>query len=160
MIEQLDDIGVRLLDILQHDGRITNAELAERVGLSASACLRRVQQLEAAGLIQAYSAQLDREALGLGMEAFVHVIMRHSDRASLDEFSAQVAEWPEVIGGYMMLGEADFLLHVVTRDLASYRDFMTNRMLPHPLVQRTTTNIVLEVGKRVSTLDLSHLRRA
>lgn len=158
MHDRLDATDIQLLELLQTNGRITNAELAERVGLSPSACLRRVQQLEAGDFVQGYHARLNLQRLGLGLEAFVHVIMRHSDRASLDEFNAQVAQWPEVVGGYMMLGEADFLLHVVTRDLATYRDFMTTRMLPHPLVQRTTTSIVMEVGKRVSTADLRHLQ--
>src|SRR5690606_9584182 len=98
--------------ILQREGRITNAELASRVKLSASACLRRLQRLESDGVIAGYAAQVDPAAVGLGLSAFVRVQLEHHDSESVARFVAAVRAWDEVVACHALSGDMDYLLHV------------------------------------------------
>nr|NIR61954.1 Lrp/AsnC family transcriptional regulator [Gammaproteobacteria bacterium] len=105
---------VAILDILQHEARLPNVELAERIGMSPSPCLRRVKQLEAGGLIERYVALLDRRNVGLGILAFAEVkVPRRDDDAHVERFKAAVHREPMVIGCYILAGQFDFLLKVV-----------------------------------------------
>jgi Lrp/AsnC family leucine-responsive transcriptional regulator len=116
----LDATDRRLLAVLQDDGRVTNASLAEEVHLSPSACLRRVRRLEEAGVITGYVAVLDRSMIGRGTSVFVEITLtsQHEDR--LDDFEAAVASVPEVLSCHLMAGNSDYLLHVAADDVADY----------------------------------------
>ncbi|SDH13523.1 Lrp/AsnC family transcriptional regulator [Roseospirillum parvum] len=117
---RLDQIDRRLLGLLQSDGRMTNAALAEAVGLSASACHRRVARLEAAGIIEGYGARLDPARLGRPTSVFVEVRLTSQHESVLDAFEAAVLDGPEVIECYLMGGEADYQLRIAVADMADY----------------------------------------
>ncbi|MEV6206347.1 Lrp/AsnC family transcriptional regulator [Kitasatospora sp. NPDC051914] len=122
----MDRTDRRILHELQQDGRLTNAELAGRVGLTPSPCLRRVRQLEQDGVIRGYRALLDGAAVGRGFQPFVTVVMRHEDRATVAEFEERVAALPEVVEAHRLFGEPDYLLRIAVADIAAYERFITD----------------------------------
>lgn len=123
----MDKIDRAIIRELQLNARITNEELAERVNLSASPCLRRVRKLEAAGYIEGYSAKLDQEACGLPMNVFISVRLEKPDDATIRNFEAQVDLLDEVMECYLMTGNRDYLLRVVAADLKAYERFIRDR---------------------------------
>lgn len=129
----LDATDRRLLEVLQSDGRITNAALAERVHLSPSACLRRVRRLEEAGVITGYVAVLDRTMIGRATSVFVEIALTSQDEDRLDEFEARVATVPEVLSCHLMAGNSDYLLHVAADDVSDYERIHRTHLarLPH-----------------------------
>src|SRR4051812_825801 len=128
----LDAIDRRILEQLQRDGRLTNLELAERVGLSPSPCLRRVRILEQAGVIQGYAARLNRRKVGLGLTIFIAMNLERHGEVETDTFRDMIAAMPEVVACYVTSGEYDLLLQVVVEDLEEYREFSLNRLLKMP----------------------------
>ena len=153
MIE-LDRIDVAILAILQREGRLANAELAERVNLSASACLRRLQRLERDGVIAGYAARLDPAALGLGLTAFVRVQLEKHGSASIDGFAVAVADWDEVVACHALTGDMDYLLQVVVRDLDHFQRFLLDRLLNAAGVADVNSSFVLRTVKAASGLPL------
>jgi Lrp/AsnC family leucine-responsive transcriptional regulator len=154
---ELDAIDCRIIDALQADGRLSNVDLAHRVGLSPSPCLRRVNRLEREGYIQTYRAMLERRLIGLGLTVFVGVkIDGHADdRASV--FEAAVVAMPEVIACHMVSGEADYLLEVVVRDLEHYQRFLLGKLLSLPIVKEVRSSIAIQTLKAAAPLPLVHL---
>jgi Lrp/AsnC family leucine-responsive transcriptional regulator len=154
----LDAIDRRILDALQNDGRMTYDTLAERVGLSASAALRRVKRLEESGVIAGYAARLSAERVGLGLTAFITVRTEKHERIDkrrpMDLFSAAVQAWPEVVECVSLTGEMDYLLRVMVADMAHYSRFVMDTLLKHPSVQDCKTSFVLERVKATSLLPL------
>ena len=146
---------LRILRVLQGEGRIANVDLAEKVGLSPSPCLRRTKQLEANGVIRGYVALLDRKRLGFGVEAFVQVSLdRHQDR--LDRaFREAILAREEIVGCYVMTGEMDYLLHVLVRDLEAYGQFTMGVLLKMPGVKDVKSSLALEVVKDSTALPLA-----
>lgn len=140
---ELDSMDRRILASLQGDGRITNNELAERVGLSPSPCLRRVRQLEAAGVISGYVALLDPEALGLGVTAFVRVRLDGQDDRHLAIFEEAIAGLPEVMECYLMTGESDYQLRVLVGSLSEFEDFLRQKLTRTPGVSQVTSSFAL-----------------
>ena len=124
----LSPIDRRILAALQVDGRMTIQALADRVGLSASPCLRRIRQMEEAGIIAGYSATVDQKAVGLPVSVFVQIKLERQRAQELDAFGAAIARWPEVMECYLMTGQFDFLLRVVCADLAAYEQFLRSRL--------------------------------
>jgi len=125
------DIGAvdrKILKALQEDGRMTIQAIADRVGLSASPCLRRIRQMEQAGVITAYSATVDQNAVGLPVSVFVSIKLERQRAAELDRFAAAIRAWPEVMECYLMTGKFDFLLRVVCADLAAYESFLREKL--------------------------------
>jgi Lrp/AsnC family leucine-responsive transcriptional regulator len=153
----LDAIDVRILRELQENGRLTNVELADRVGLSPSPCLRRVKALEAAGVIRGYHAVLDREGLGLGLTIFVGVKVAHRHAEQTPTFWDAVRALPEVITCHLVSGEADFLLQIVVPDLAAYERFLLETLLKLPGVTDVRSNFAIKAIKPGSQLPLGHL---
>jgi DNA-binding Lrp family transcriptional regulator len=141
---KLDDIDLKILRSLQEDGRLSNLRLAEKVCLSPSACLRRVGMLEQAGIIRGYSAQLDAAMLGLEVEAFVMVTMRRDTESWHERFVAALAGWEEVVGSFVVTGEANYLLRVRTRNLKQYSDFVMQKLYKMPGVLDIRSNMVLQ----------------
>ena len=121
---ELDGIDRAILTVLQHDGRITMNELAQRVGLSATPCMRRVRHLEETGVITGYAAQVDQVVVGLPVSVFVNVTLRRQAEEELEEFEAAVIQYPEVMECYLMTGTSDYLLRVVAADLFAYEQFL------------------------------------
>ena len=132
-----------ILAELQADGRVTNVELAERVSLSGSACLRRVRALEKAGVITGYSAQVDPRKLGLLGNAFVKVSLEHQDIADLDAFEDAVKQVPEVMECYLMSGEQDYLLRLVFSDMEHFERIHREHLTRLPGVSRLNTSVVI-----------------
>ena len=143
----LDVTDWKILRELQRDGRITNVDLAGRVGLSPPPCLRRVQALERAGLITGYRAMLDARALGFDIALFAFVGLKRQNEAELTAFEAQIARWPLVREAYAMSGEADFLLKCVARDLTSLQDFVIGELTAAANVENVKTSLILRVSK-------------
>ena len=126
--QTLDEIDRRILVELQRDGRLTNQDLAGRIGVSASPCWRRVRALEEAGVIKGYAALVDPAALGLNVSVFTQVSLERQEKKALQVFEAAVGEWPEIMECYLMTGDADYLLRVVVPDLAAYERFLMARL--------------------------------
>ena len=118
----------KILRSLQEDGRMTVQTLAERVGLSASPCLRRVRRMEQAGIITSYSAMVDQKAVGLPVSVFISIKLERQRETQLDRFAEAVGGWPEVMECYLMTGQFDFLLRVVCADLAAYETFLRDKL--------------------------------
>jgi len=140
----LDPTDLRILTCLQENGRISNQDLADRVALSPSACLRRVRLLEESGVIGGYRAWFDAEKLGLELEAIVQVSMRHDVEGWHDTFIAAVQAWPEVMSAYIITGDSNYILRVLARNLRHYSDFIVNRLYRTPGVMDIRSNIVLQ----------------
>jgi Lrp/AsnC family transcriptional regulator, leucine-responsive regulatory protein len=139
----IDQIDRKILQQLQSDGRMSNQELSERVGLSPSPCLRRLRQLESEGVIQRYVALVDPAAVGLGVTAFVRVRLDQQDDRHLAVFEGAVAEFPEVMECYLMTGEADYQLRVLVGSLGEFEDFLRHRLTRIAGVAQVTTSFAL-----------------
>lgn len=144
---QLDTTDLRILQVLQEDGRISNQDLAERVALSPSACLRRVRMLEEGGAITGYRAQLGRAALGLELEAIVQVSMRQDVTGWHETFMAAVQSWPEIVAAYIITGDCNYILRVQAPNLQHYSEFIIERLYKTPGVMDIRSNIVLRTIK-------------
>ncbi len=128
----MDDIDNRILDELQREGRMDNRVLASRVALSPSACLRRVRRLESSGVIKGYAAILHEQALGLGLVVLVNVVMNQTSKASLDNFEQRVCELAQVVSCFRTLGEIDYVLKIVVRDLQEYDALYLKELITLP----------------------------
>lgn len=153
----VDHYDLALLDALQHKGNATNATLGEQVHLSASQISRRLQRLEEAGIITEYAALLDPAAVGLGVTAFAHVILERHAEPQTETFESCVAALPEVLDCYSVSGDADYILRIVTSDLASFSELMMKRILRLPGVTHIKTSIALQKIKQTHVLPLGHI---
>jgi len=153
----LDSIDCRIVAALQADGRLTNLELAERVGLSPSPCLRRVKRLERDGYIEGYRAMLQRNRLGLGLTVFVGVKIGGHANVEAEAFQESIVAMPEVVACHLVSGEADYLLEVVVPDLEHYQRFLVSKLLALPIVREVRSNIAIQTLKAGAPLPLDHL---
>ncbi|MCZ8256560.1 transcriptional regulator, AsnC family [Polaromonas sp. YR568] len=157
-METLDKLDRHILRSLQDDGRATYDQLAEQVGLSPSAVLRRVKRLEESGVIDRYVALVKPEAVGLGLTAYLNVrLEKHTEshkRNPMDLFRASVQTWPEVAECSALTGEMDYLLRVVVQDMAHYSRFIMDTLLKHPSVQDCKTSFVLDRVKATTAVPL------
>jgi len=154
----LDAIDCRIVAALQEDGRLTNIDLADKVGLSPSPCLRRVKRLERDGYIEAYRAVLRRESVGLGFSVFVGVkIDGHANDKAM-AFEKAVVAMPEIVACHLVSGDADYFLEIVVPDLDHYRRFLIEKLLELPIVREVRSNIAIQTLKAGAPLPLSHLR--
>ena len=151
----IDRTDVRILEALQAEGRITNADLAEKVNLSASACLRRVQRLEQDGVITGYAAHVDPRAVGLGLQAFVRVQLARHDAESIAHFVQRVEGSKEVVACHALTGDMDYLLHVVVEDLDHFSRFLLDRLLNESGVADVNSSFVLRTVKQTHALPLA-----
>ena len=153
----LDAIDGRIVAELQEDGRLSNVELADKIGLSPSPCLRRVKRLERDGYIEGYRAALRRDCVGLGFSVFLGVkIDGHTNERAL-AFEKAVVEMPEVIACHLVSGESDYFLEVVVPDLAAYQRFLVGKLLDLPIVREVRSNIAIQTLKAGAPLPLAHL---
>lgn len=151
---RLDVFDTRLLAALQADASLTNAALAERIGLSQSQVSRRRAALEAAGVIAGYRAILSPEKIGLTLIVFIHVALDTHSRDNAQLFQRLVSDSPQVIEAYALTGEADYLLKVQVRDLAALSHIVNEVLLPHPAVARVRSEIALQTLKSPAPLPL------
>ena len=151
----LDKTDRKLLDLLQKDGRMTNLDLAGRVALSPSACLRRVRALEEAGVIRGYAALLDAAKIGLGLLAFVSVKLEKRGRMPTDAFAKACRDWPEVAACHATTGDMDYLLRVHVEDLPHFSQFVMDSLLKHPGVIDMKSSFVLEQVKETTALPIA-----
>jgi DNA-binding Lrp family transcriptional regulator len=153
----MDEFDVKLLGALQTDGRLTNYDLAEKVGLSASQCSRRRAALEASGVIGGYHAVLSGESIGLGLVVFVQVTLATHSPENSKHFATLIQGLEEVQEAYSLTGEADYLIKMVMPDLRALSRIITDVLLPHESVAHVRSSVVLDCLKRTSGLPLSLL---
>ena len=144
---KLDPIDRQILAELQADGRMTNVELARRVGISAPPCLRRVRALEEAGLIRGYHAEVDARALGFEVQVFAMVSLQRQAEADLSAFETRCRAWPLVRECHMLNGEIDFILKCVAPDLSSFQSFLTGELTAADNVASVKTSLVIRGAK-------------
>jgi Lrp/AsnC family transcriptional regulator, leucine-responsive regulatory protein len=144
----VDAIDLAIIDQLQRDGRLTNVELADRVGLSPSPCLRRVRHLEATGVIHGYTAIVDPRAIGRGYEPLVWVTLAEVTRDSMTEFEDAVAAIDDVVEVMRMMGQPDYLLRIATTDAGSFEALYMDHLARLPHVQTLTSQLAMKTVKR------------
>ena len=144
---KLDEIDLRILRDLQENGKITNVELARRVGISAPPCLRRVRALEEAGFITGYHAEVEPAKLGYNVTVFAQVGLDSQSESELSAFEELVRSWPEVRDCHMLAGEADFILRIVAQDWETYQKFVTEKLTPAPNVANVKSALTLRASK-------------
>jgi Lrp/AsnC family leucine-responsive transcriptional regulator len=157
---KLDRLDRSILDCLQTAGRVPNQELAERVALSPSPCLRRVRALERSGVIRQYVALLDPAKIGLAMLAYVSVKLEKKGKMPVEQFTRAVQGWSEVVACYSMTGDMDYLIRVQVEDLDHFSRFIMETLLKQPGVIDIRSNFVLERIKDTTALPLAHLVRS
>ena len=150
-----DDIDCRILDVLQQDGRISNQDLADKVGLSPSPCLRRMKLLETSGIISKYVALVDPVVAGLGLQAIVEVRLDHQTSASIATFEREILKFPHVLECYLMAGDWDYILRVVAADLDDFRDFCVDSLAKISGVSNVKSNICMKQVKFSTALPLT-----
>ena len=146
-VSKLDPIDRKILAELQANGRMTNVELAKRVGISAPPCLRRMRTLEEAGFIRGYHAQVDRRELGFEVQVFAMVGLRSQAEADLSAFEARCRAWPLVRECHMLNGEVDFVLKCVAPDLSTFQSFLTGELTAADNVASVKTSLVIRTAK-------------
>src|SRR4051812_32500685 len=152
---ELDAIDKQILSTLQLDGRISNQDLADRVGLSASPCLRRVKSLEARGIVQRYVALVDPGAIGQGLQAVVQVRLDRQTTDSVARFEKEILKFPQVLECYLIAGDWDYVLRVVARDLDEFREFCVNRLARIAGVGNVKSNISMKQVNYSTALPLT-----
>ena len=153
-IIDLDHTDRRILGILQQEPGINAAELGEKIGLSQSAVWRRMQTLREQGVIVEQPVKIDREKVGLNTMVFAHVKLTSHGRSNLAEFSDAVSQFPEVLDCYVMLGNVDFLLRIVTEDIKAYEQFFFDKLSQLPGIQEVNSSIVLSDIKHTTVLPI------
>jgi DNA-binding Lrp family transcriptional regulator len=153
-MNKLDNIDRRILRVLQRDGRMQNVELAEKVGLSPSPCLRRVKMLEEAGVIERYVAVLDASKIGVGLTFFARVWLHGQDSETVNHFTEEVKRLPQVVECHLMAGDCDFLLRIVAADIDAYRKFQVDHLTRIKSVQSVKTDIPMQKIKLTSELPI------
>lgn len=151
---ELDSFEINILRELQRDANQTTAEIAERVGLSASPCWRRVDRLEREGFIRKRVAIVDRRKVGLNAHVFAQVKLNAHGRANLDEFSEAIRAFPEVLDAYVLMGAMDFMLRIVAKDIDAYESFFFDRLSKLPGVQEINSTVALSEIKSTTELPL------
>lgn len=154
--DHLDDIDLRILNRLQSDARVTNVALSEAVNLSPAPCLRRVRELENSGVIRGYATLLTPDQVGLEISVFISISLEKQVDKALHTFETTINNYPEVMECYLMTGDSDYLLRVVTSDLKSLQAFITERLSSLPFVASIRSSIALKQVKYQTALPLGH----
>jgi DNA-binding Lrp family transcriptional regulator len=154
----VDGFDLKMLAALQDDGRLTNQQLADAVGLSASQCSRRRTRLEEDGIVAGYHADLAAERLGFNVVAFVHITLATHSPDNAKHFRDLVQRVDDVQEAYSLTGDADYLLKIILRDLKSLSDIVNNVLMPHPSIAHVRSSIVLDRLKATTKLPLGNVR--
>ncbi len=150
----IDQIDRRILEILQQAPGVNASAIGETIGLSQSACWRRIQRLRDEGIIKDQPVKLDREKVGLNTMVFAHVKLTSHGRSNLAEFAEAVSEYPEVLDCYVLLGNVDFLLRIVTEDIKAYEQFFFEKLSQLPGIQEVNSSIVMSDIKHTTVLPI------
>lgn len=154
MSEPLDRYEKRILAVLQEDASLSTAAVAEKVGLSASPCWRRIDRLEREGFIKRKVALVDRKKIGLNAQIFAQIKLNAHGRANLDEFATAIRGFPEVLECYVLMGSVDFLIRVVATDIEAYERFFFDRLSQLPGVQEVNSTVALSEIKATTELPI------
>ena len=153
-LQKLDQTDLKVLEILQQNAKITNAQLSKEIGLSPAPTLERVKKLETLGIIQSYHAQVDREKVGLGVSTFVTVTLTGHKKQVTESFVSQINQILEVIECHHVTGSGDFMLKIVSKDIASYQKLMLEKINEIEEVASTATMVILSTFKENKVLPL------
>jgi DNA-binding Lrp family transcriptional regulator len=151
----IDETDCRILELLQKDGRISNQDLADRVGLSPSPCLRRTRLLESGGVVQKYVALLNPGAVGRGLQAIVQVRLDHQTSTAVDRFEKEILKCPQVLECDLIAGDWDYVLRIAVRDLAEFREFCVNSLAKIGGVANVKSNISMKQVKYSTAFPLN-----
>ncbi|MBT2135362.1 Lrp/AsnC family transcriptional regulator [Croceibacterium sp. LX-88] len=154
MPEPLDRYEKRILELLQQDASLSTAAIAEKIGLSSSPCWRRIDRLEREGFIKRKVALVDRKKIGLNAQIFAQIKLNAHGRANLDEFTAAIRAFPEVLECYVLMGSVDFLIRVVATDIEAYERFFFDRLSRLPGVQEVNSTVALSEIKATTELPI------
>lgn len=155
MLQDLDTIDRNILELVQENAALSVAEIADRVGLSSSPCWRRIKRLEEAGIITRRVTLLDSHRLGLDFEVVANVKLSLPSRENLDTFERMVQDWPEVVQCMTVTGAVDYVVHVMTKDMYAYDDFLRDKLLGSGLVSDVQSRIIIRVAKRTTAVPLN-----
>jgi Lrp/AsnC family leucine-responsive transcriptional regulator len=153
---KLDETDIKILDIIQRNGRITNTKLASMIGISQPAMLERVRRLESSGVISGYAAILDRDKIGLEVMVFVAVSLAIHQLSSVDKIKKQMVSFPEVLECYQVSGDDDFILKVALENINSYMDFVMNKLSKISGIRKVKSSFVLSTVKDTSSYSLEN----
>lgn len=151
---ELDEIDLKILRELQDEGRITNVDLSERVGISAPPCLRRMRKLEEAGVIEGYRAMINAPSLGYDLVAFCMIGLAQQSEIHLRGFAEKTLQWPIVRQSWMVSGESDFLLHCVAEDLTQFQDFVIDELTAADNVDTVRSMLTIRQVKKEGAVNL------
>ncbi|MGB3184177.1 MAG: Lrp/AsnC family transcriptional regulator [Cyclobacteriaceae bacterium] len=151
---KLDKIDRKILEILQNNGRITNAQLSKEIGLSPAPTLERVKKLENSGIIKSYHAKLDMEKIGLGVSTFVHVSLKGHNKENIDVFIKEINQIEEVIECHHITGSGDFFLKIIAKDIVSYQNLMLEKVSEITVVDNLQTMVILSTFKDSKALPI------
>lgn len=154
MNESLDAIDLRILDILQKDGSLSNVELAKQVHLSPSPCLTRVKALETSGVIQRYVALVSSAAVGLGLNVFINISLKSQSKQALAEFETKICEHDEVMECYLMTGDSDYLIRVAVADISALERFILDQLTPIHGIEKIRSSFALKQVRYKTALPL------
>lgn len=156
---RIDETDVKILEIMQNDGRITNAKLASLIGISPPAMLERVRRLEASGIISQYVALVDREKIGLGVMAIVSISLAIHELTSVDKIKERLLELDEVLECHQVSGEDDFILKVALESIKSYSDFAMHKLASIPGIQNFKSSFVLATIKNSTCFPIKSMEK-
>jgi len=151
---KLDEFDLKILEVLQSEGRLTNVELADRIGLSPTPCLRRVRRLENEGIIEGYQAKINRGKVGLGLTVFVEAKLERQQQAEAERFRDVIRNLPEVVSCHVISGRSDFLFEVVLADLDQFSEFIVKELLNVPGIKDLHSSFALDRVKQDAKLPL------
>ncbi len=151
---KLDQIDRKILEILQKNAKITNAQLSKDIGLSPAPTLERVKKLEAMGIIKSYHAKLDTERIGLGVNTFVHVTLKGHNKTNIDKFINEINKIDEVIECHHITGSGDFILKVIAKDIVSYQKLMLEQVSDIDIVDSLQSMVILSTFKDSKVLPI------
>ena len=151
---RLDQTDRKILEILQANAKITNAQLSKEIGLSPAPTLERVKKLENGGIIQSYHARLNPQAIGLGVQTFITVSLKGHKKEHIDSFMRQVDSIPEIIEVHHITGQGDFILKVISPDIISYQKLLVEQINEIPEIDNTSTTVVLSTFKDSKSMPI------
>lgn len=152
---KLDQIDRKILEILQKNAKITNAQLSKEIGLSPAPTLERVKKLEQSGIIESYHAKLDPTKIGLGVSTFVHVTLKGHNKENINIFLNSIQDIDEIVECHHITGSGDFVLRIIAKDIASYQNLMLEKVSEIPVVDNLQSMVILSTFKDNKRLPLS-----
>lgn len=151
---KLDYTDRQIIEILQENGRITNNELAQRIGLTTTPTMERVKRLEREGVIKGYTAWIDKDSIGKGLTVFCSIKLTVHQLQKMEEFAGHIENIPQILACYNTTGEYDYLMHVVVKDTKEYERFLREKLTRIPGIERIHTSIVLSVSKEQAKISV------